>query len=112
MPAMKDAGWVIVLQGLSAYAAIISAYLFIYPVIISQKLTSHRDLLSRVRTEQKDLRDLLDQASESLAAEADQRGRASWRWNWSGLIVLILSFLLLTSAVMIQLGTDPAFHSN
>ena len=108
---LKAAGWVIVLQGLSAYAAIISSYCFIYPVVRSQKTDLHLGVLSRVKTDRADVKALVTEARDSLEAEAGNQRKSSALWNYGGIAILATSLLLLTGAVIVQIGTDPAFHA-
>ena len=100
---------VIILQTAATYAAIGSAYIVLRPILRGQRIQAHRDTLASVN-EQGDAGALVAAASAALATEAQAKAPKAERDNSLGCGLLILSFILLSLALAIQIATDPAFH--
>jgi hypothetical protein len=100
---------VIILQGLATYAAIASAYFFARPVLRGQYLEAHRAILSEIETADADVTALIEQASGVLAQRAQADRPRAHRDNWRGVSLLLASLLIFSSAVGLQIATDPAF---
>jgi len=94
---------VVILQALATYTGIASAFLFARPVLGGQNLQAQRELLSSLRPKDDDVADLVSQASNVLN-ERSQRDlpkvKSDNRW---GFVLLIVSFLLFTAAVAVQI---------
>jgi hypothetical protein len=102
---------VIILQGLSTYAALASAYCFANPVLRSQTVQSHRDILSSLESKDQDVSKLIKQAADTLTRRAQRDQPLARRNNLWGVVLLVASFLLFTGAVTLQVFTDPSFVS-
>jgi hypothetical protein len=100
---------VIILQALSAYSAILSAYFFARPVLRGQAVSLSKSILSGVEADDAKIKSLLATAHATL----DERSKAdqplNHRANKWGIGLLIASVLLLTGAVTLQITTDPLF---
>jgi len=57
---------IIILQGLSTYTALASAYLFARPVLRTQPVEAHREILSDIKSNDTEVTDLLSQATGVL----------------------------------------------
>jgi hypothetical protein len=99
----------IILQGISTYSALLSAYFFARPVLRSQTLEAHRDLLGSLRPTNASVGDLIEYASEILTKTAQEDQPYSKSNNRNGVIALIISFILFTGAIFIQVTSDPSF---
>jgi hypothetical protein len=100
---------VIILQALSAYSAILSAYSFARPVLRGQALSASKAILSEVTTEDADVKGLLDTARGILDERTKEHQPLDRRANRWGIGLLVASILLLTGAVLLQIATDPLF---
>jgi hypothetical protein len=101
---------VIILQALSAYSAILSAYSFARPVLRGQTLSVSKAILSEVTTEDADVQGLLDTARGILDERIKKHQPLDRRANKLGIGLLVVSILLLTGAVLLQIATDPLFN--
>jgi len=101
---------IIILQGLSTYTALASAYLFARPVLRTQPVEAHREILSDIKSNDTEVTDLLSQATGVLNKRIQSEQPSTRRDNRRGVILLIVSVFLLTAAVVLQVFTDPSFH--
>ncbi|MBV8451576.1 MAG: hypothetical protein JOZ29_04805 [Deltaproteobacteria bacterium] len=101
---MSIAAWSTLLEGLSSYAAIASAYCFVRPALQAEHLRSNIEMLQ----------DAESNATEAVAGMVKTaKGKAQTqltgslhrrrRWNRIGFLLLGLSGLLLASAICIHL---------
>jgi hypothetical protein len=101
---------IIILQAVATYLALLSAYFFARPVLREQTLRSHRELLSELASDDQAIQEIINSASAKLTTSAQtvyqRKGR---RDNFRGIALLVLSGLLFTGAVVLQLSTDPSF---
>lgn len=102
---------VIVLQGLSTYTALASAYFFARPVLRGQTVQSHRDILSSLESKDPDVIKLIKDANSTLTRRAHLDQPLARRNNRWGLGLLVVSLILFTGAVALQISTDPSFVS-
>lgn len=109
---LNSGAQVIVLQGLSTYTALASAYFFVRPVLRGQTLQSHRDILSSIASTDQDVAQLINSANNTLTRRAQLDYPLAMKDNKFGIILLIASVILLTCAVTLQAYTDPAFARN
>jgi hypothetical protein len=101
---------VLILQGLSTYTALASAYFFALPALREQPLKAHRGLLEVLESSDPDVSKLITEASNILATRS-QLDQPLARWhNFLGIILLVTSFLIFTGAIILQVYTDPLFH--
>lgn len=105
-------GQVIVLQGLSTYTALASAYFFARPVLRGQTVQSHRDILSSLKSSDPDVEQLIKSANDTLNRRAQLDYPLARQNNKCGVGFLIASVILLTCAVILQVDTDPSFLRN
>lgn len=100
---------VIILQALSAYSAIFSAYFFARPVLRGQAVAFSKDILSSVKADDGDSKRVLD----SMLGILNDRTQREQDWvrqcNVLGFGLLLASVLILTGAVALQVETDPLF---
>jgi hypothetical protein len=101
---------VIILQALATYTAIASAYFLARPIIRGQTLDTHRELLSTLRSDNAEVRTLIEKASNVLAVRAQHEHPKTSHDNSYGLAWLIISFILFTGALTLQISTDVAFQ--
>jgi hypothetical protein len=106
---LEPGAQVIILQGLSTYAALASAYFFARPVLRGQAVESHREILSELKPQDADVAALVGEASRILDQRNAQNRTRARGDNKRGVFFLIVSVLLLTGAVLIQVNTDPLF---
>ena len=107
---LSSAAQVIVLQGLSTYAALASAYLFARPILRGQVLQNSQEILDSITPENPDVKILFDEASNLLSTRAQMEQPSARLHNFLGALLLLSSFLLFTGAVALQVSTDPSFH--
>jgi hypothetical protein len=100
---------VIILQALSAYSAILSAYCFARPVLRGQALSVSKAILSEVKTGDAEVESLLATTREILDERIKVHQPLDRRANEWGIGLLVVSILLLTTAVLLQIATDPLF---
>lgn len=100
---------VVILQALATYAALASAYFFARPVLRGQTLQAHRELLAEATTNAPDIADLIAQASTALSKRSREEQPVTKKSNRNGILLLILSLLLFTAAIVLQIATDPQF---
>ena len=99
---------IIILQALATYAGIASSFFFARPVLLGQSLQANRDLLSSVRTQDKDVQDLLASAPDVLNQASQKKQSTAISDNKRGFALLVASLLLFTLAVAIQIGQATA----
>lgn len=107
---LESGAQIIILQGLSTYTALASAYFFARPVLRTQPVEAHREILSDIKSKDTDVTDLLSQATGVLNERIRSEAPSARRDNKRGVILLIISLLLLTGAVVLQVFTDPSFR--
>ena len=103
---------VIVLQGLSTYTALASAYFFARPVLRGQTVQSHPDILSSLESSDPDVKQLIKSANDTLNRRAQLDHPLARQNNKLGVGLLIASVFLLTCAITLQVDTDPSFLRN
>jgi hypothetical protein len=97
----------IVLQGLSTYTALASAYFLARPVLRGQVLQAHRDVINSVQTADTRASKVIKAANSELEARA-LKDHPLARWdNGLGIGLLIVSIILFTAAIGLQVFTDP-----
>jgi hypothetical protein len=99
---------VIVLQGLSTYAALASAYFFARPALLGQPVQSHRDVLTNLRSSDPGITKLIADTSSILSAKAQSLNPKIKAHNRLGIAALVVSLILFTGAVVLQVS-DPSF---
>jgi hypothetical protein len=100
---------VIILQALSAYAAIASAYCFARPVLRGQAMLLSKTILSGVKSDDDRFKSLLATANATLQERSKADQPLDHRSNKWGVGLLVASVLLLSGAVALQVATDPSF---
>jgi hypothetical protein len=100
---------VIVLQALSAYTAILSAYFFARPVLRGQAVSFSKEILSSAKSDDPDVTKLLNTTIEILNNRIQVDQPSVRRSNNLGYALLVASLLLLTGAIAWQIETDPSF---
>ena len=103
---------VIILQALSAYSAILSAYCFARPVLRGQAVLFSKTILSDVKSDDDKVQSLLATAHATLDKRSKADQPLNHRANKWGVGLLVASVLLLTGAVTLQIATDPLFIQN
>ncbi|WP_424137717.1 hypothetical protein [Roseomonas chloroacetimidivorans] len=101
---------IIILQALATYSALGSAYLLLRPVLRGHLVQSHRDVLASLAAPDADTRELLAKAGDVLAKKAQLDQPKARRENRWGHALLILSVLLFSAALALQISTDAAFR--
>lgn len=102
---------VIILQALSAYSAIFSAYFFARPVLRGQTVTFSKEILSGVEANDDKAKHVLQSMRDILDRRSSQDHDWVRRSNRFGYILLAASLLILTGAVVLQAETDPLFRA-
>jgi hypothetical protein len=102
---------VIILQGLSTYTALLSAYFFARPVLRGQTTQSNREILIDIKSSDPEVSSLIEQASEVLNRRIQNDQPLVRRDNRFGIILLVVSLSLFTGAIALQIITDPLFMS-
>lgn len=97
----------IVLQGLSTYTALASAYFFARPVLRGQAMKADLEVLSSLESKDPDITDLLKISRDFLNRSAQREQLWTQRDNRWGVSLLFVSVLLFTAAVSIQVFTNP-----
>src|SRR5690242_8785146 len=95
---LEPGAQIIVLQGVSTYAALASAWFFARPVLRGQAVASSKSILGAIKATKADVDALVRRANEELdkTVIADQPSAA--RDNRRGLGFLAVSLVLLTLA--------------
>jgi hypothetical protein len=104
---------VIVLQALATYTGIGSAIFFARPVLRGQALQSQRELIASLKPKDpknQGLTDLLQESSDALNDRARQKQPRDQRDNYWGFVLLLVSLVFFTFAVILQVSTDRAFE--
>jgi len=109
---LETGAQVVLLQGLSTYSALASAWYFAKPVLRGQTIAASKSVLSGVTSPQDDVAKLLKRANEILDESEVRNHPLAKRDNKIGVALLVLSLLLLTAAIGLQVETDPLFHPN
>jgi len=107
---LEPGGLIIVLQGLSTYTALGSAWFFAKPVLRGQPVAASKTILSEVKSSQQDVAALFAHATEALSRRESDNRPLDKRDNKRGLALLVLSLLLFTAALVLQIQTEPSFH--
>ena len=101
---------VVLLQGVSTYAALASAYFFAKPVLRLQTLEYHRDILSNIKENENDsVHRLIEKVSDILAMKAQDEAKITTIYNKKGVVFLLFSIVIFTCAFVLQVYSDPAF---
>jgi hypothetical protein len=102
---MNPSAWATLLDGLSNYAAIGSAYCFARPILQRQNIEATAGLLGEAKADSVVDRDLAHLTRDLEAATrrrlASTVGPAQ-RWNRIGFAMLLLSFVLLLAATAVN----------
>jgi hypothetical protein len=107
---LETGAQVVLLQGLSTYSALASAWYFAKPVLRGQTIAASKSVLSGVTSPQDDVSKLLKRANEILDESEIRNHPLAKRDNKIGVALLVVSLLLLTAAISLQVETDPLFH--
>jgi hypothetical protein len=108
---LEPAAQIVVLQGLSTYTALASAWCFARPVLRGQTVSSSKSILSSISSSQTGVDELVKRATKVLEKrETDNHPLAKRDNNW-GRFLLAVSLVLFTAAVILQIKTEPSFHS-
>jgi hypothetical protein len=107
---LEPGALIIILQAVATYAALLSAYFFVRPVLRGQTVDASHDILAALKSDDRDVEKLLEQASGVLIERKRRNQPKSRRDNAIGVLLLVVSLLLFTGAVALQVLTDPAFH--
>jgi hypothetical protein len=92
----------VILQALATYAGIISAFFFARPVLRWQPLQSQRDLLAGLKPTDPEIMNLVRDAASALDSRLQKGQPRASRDNYLGVLFLVVSCLLFTSAVVLQ----------
>jgi len=103
-------GQIIVLQGLSTYSALASAWFFARPVLRGQTTASSKSILSGVASSQEDIKALVVRAQQILNQRENDNLPLARRDNTIAVILLALSLALFTIALLLQVEIEPSFH--
>ena len=107
---LEIGGQIIILQGLSTYTGIASAWYFAKPVLRNQAITASKNTLSEVDADQADVRALFNRASKALAAREIKNDPLNRRDNKIAIVFLVVSLALFTAALVLQIVNEPSFH--
>jgi hypothetical protein len=107
---LEPAAQIVILQGLSTYTALASAWCFARPVLRGQTVSSSKSILSSISASQTGVDELVKRATKVLEKrETDNQPLARRDNNW-GRFFLGVSLVLFTAAVILQIQTEPSFH--
>jgi hypothetical protein len=107
---LEPAAQIVILQGLSTYTALASAWCFARPVLRGQTVSSSKSILSSISASQTGVDELVKRATKVLEKrETDNQPLARRDNNW-GRFFLGVSLVLFTVAVILQIQTEPSFH--
>jgi hypothetical protein len=109
MLGLPPGAWVIILQALATYAGIGSAVFFARPILNTQALMSSRDVVSSMSSDKPDVAAMLNLLKDKLNGLVLRKQPGAKQDNLRGLVLLVVSFLLFTGAVVLQVATDSAF---
>ena len=107
---MTPAAWVIVLTALATYCALLSSYLLARPALRGFILQSNVLLLEGEKSSDPRIEEVRKLAIKNFKDRLKRNLPRDHRSNWLGVALLIVSLLLFSGAVALQLRTDPAFH--
>jgi hypothetical protein len=108
--AIETGALIILLQGLSTYAALGSALFFVMPVLRGQGVAASRSILSEVISDGDDHESVFHRADEILRGREIKNHPLGKRDNRIGVVLLIASLAFFTAALVLQLKYDPSFH--
>lgn len=107
---LEPGAQIVILQAVATYAALLSAYFFARPVLRGQAVDASHDILTALKSTDRDVEKLLEHAAGVLIERKQRNLPKSRRDNAAGVLLLVASLLLFTGAVALQVLTDPAFH--
>lgn len=107
---LEPGAQIVILQAVATYAALLSAYFFARPVLRGQAVDASHDILTALKSTDRDVEKLLEHAAGVLIERKQRNLPKSRRDNAAGVLLLVASLLLFTGAVALQILTDPAFH--
>lgn len=111
MIGLTPAAWAIVLVALGTYLGLASAYFLARPALRGAVLQANLLLLQDEVDDDPRVEDIRALAVRNLTARLTNRIPEDRRSNRIGSVFLLLSLATFTSAVLLQLGTDPAFSA-
>ena len=100
---LEPGAQIIILQGASTYAALASAWFFARPVLRGQATASSRSILAAIKSTQADIDALVKSAAEELDKSVIAEQPSAARDNRRGAGLLVVSLVLLTLAVILQI---------
>lgn len=106
---MGYAAWVIVLTAAATYCGIFASYLLARPALRNFVLQSNMLALDSQTHPDPDIERFRREAVQDFKDRLKARVPGDSRLNWWGAAVLLLSFVIFSGAVALQLRTDPAF---
>lgn len=110
---LQTGGQIIVLQGLSTYAALASAWFFAKPVLRGQTIAASKTILSAIEpSPDADVNALVKRATEILTKPETEQHALAKRENRWGVVFLIASLAFFTAALGLQIATEPSFHQS
>jgi hypothetical protein len=107
---LEPGAQIIILQALATYAALGSAWFFARPVLRGQNIAASKSVLSGVTSPQAEVAALLKRATELLEKREVDNHPLAKRDNKFGLLLLALSVVLFTIAVIEQIEAEPSLH--
>jgi hypothetical protein len=102
--------WVIILQAMATYTALASAYFFARPILRNQTAQANLTLLENAKSNNDALEDIRRSAVDTLQQRMVKRAPGDRLANRLGLLLLLISAVLFSVAVVVQTKTDEAFR--
>ena len=107
---LTAAAWVVVLTAIATYCGLIASYLLVRPALRGLTLQTNIDLLESEQSTNPRIEKFRQLAVNNLKGRRPKLAKHDRSLYGCGVALLILSFLIFSGAVVLQLRTDPAFH--
>ncbi|HSU07450.1 MAG TPA: hypothetical protein VLI93_17945 [Acetobacteraceae bacterium] len=107
---LTPAAWVIIMVAVATYCALASSYYLARPGLRTAPLQAALLQLQGATTNDPQIRAMRDRAIVDLEQRLRAGVRQDDRSNWTGRFLLVLSVVIFSAAVVLQLVTDPAFR--